>query len=354
MSAKLQRWTDLLAALLRRQFPVTLEQLCAEVPDYARGTGETLRRKFERDKDELRAFGIPIETVRNSSGELLGYRLRPADFYLPYLATAGAPAPRKVNRDRFRALPTLTFEPEELFTLAQAANRAEAAGLGSLADHIRSARRKLAADLPMDAVAGADPEHLVPPRTRADSAVFDAVDDALRRRKRITFEYYAIGADTTSSRTVDPFGLFFLGQHWYLAGREPGGDVVKNFRLSRVSRVQINGQKPDTPDFTLPEDFQLRDHARSRQAWELGDGDEVTAEIVFARDHGGASAAAQLGQPVPDHPSHRRFRVRRMDPFVRWLLSLGGAARPISPPELVAAWRDQLQATLDVYQGATP
>ncbi len=48
-SVKLQRWMDLLAALLARHYPVTLEELTADVPGYAHtGTGATAwRRMFE-------------------------------------------------------------------------------------------------------------------------------------------------------------------------------------------------------------------------------------------------------------------------------------------------------------------
>jgi len=64
MVPKLQRWIDLLAALLRRRYPVSFEQLIEDVPGYqARGKAdESRRRVFERDKDELRRFGVPIIT----------------------------------------------------------------------------------------------------------------------------------------------------------------------------------------------------------------------------------------------------------------------------------------------------
>src|SRR5690348_10819141 len=72
-AAKLQRWIDLLAALLTHRYGLTFEQLKREVPAYAasaRTTSEgSLERTFERDKDELRALGIPIEMLRNSDGE---------------------------------------------------------------------------------------------------------------------------------------------------------------------------------------------------------------------------------------------------------------------------------------------
>ena len=89
---KLHRWTDLLVTLLRRRWPVPLDTILEDVPAYAasRDNKPTLRRMFERDKDELRAFGVPIETISDpSTGEVVGYQLRPERFYLPYLAVAG-------------------------------------------------------------------------------------------------------------------------------------------------------------------------------------------------------------------------------------------------------------------------
>jgi proteasome accessory factor B len=86
---KIQRWIDLLAALLRHHYLVSFEQLIREVPAYAAGQKEESRRRtFERDKDELRRFGVPIETVPAADGELQAYRLRIRDFYLPCVQVA--------------------------------------------------------------------------------------------------------------------------------------------------------------------------------------------------------------------------------------------------------------------------
>ena len=68
---KTQRWIDLISFLVARRFPVTQEQIFESIPWYARRFDpddargrESLRRTFERDKEELRRAGIPIETVR--------------------------------------------------------------------------------------------------------------------------------------------------------------------------------------------------------------------------------------------------------------------------------------------------
>ena len=346
---KIQRWIDLLAALLRRRFPVSLEELAREVPGYDTGQNKAaLRRTFERDKDELRAFGIPIETVSEPDGETVGYRLQPQNFYLPYLtlrSEGGPTKPRRVDRYGYRTLAQLAFEPEELSAVVDAAARLRQLGDPLLAEHADSALRKLAADLPVDATAPPT-THLVPPRAKASPELLGTLGQALEHRKQLTFYYHGMGDGRDSRRTVEPFGLFFLNQHWYLAARASGGEPVKNYRVNRISELSLNASRPGTPDYAIPATFNLRDHARSRQAWELGAGDAIDAMVLFRVNSGAAAAALRLGEPVDGHPENRRFRVRRTDAFARWLLSFAGDIVPVSPPELVAEYHTLVAATL--------
>ena len=350
---KLQRWIDLLAALLRRRYAVPFEELAQEVPGYQPGkqSKAALRRMFERDKDELRAFGVPIETVLSEEGEAEGYRLLTKEFYLPYLSLVVAgrkTAPRRVDRYGYKALAALAFEPDELAAVAEAAARVRTLGVPDLAALAESACRKLAFDLPVDAARGVEVQVAGGPAALHDE-VFDTLAGALERRKRVTFTYRSMGRDEESERTVEPLGLFFLGRHWYLAARATGEEVVKNFRLSRMTGATVNRQTPGTPDYTVPAGFSLQKHAKSRQAWELGDGDAMLAEVSFDARSGPARAAARLGASVRDHPDRRKFQVRRVDAFARWLLSLAGDATPVAPPELITEYRAIARATAEVY-----
>ena len=345
---KIQRWIDLLAALLRRHYPATFEELTRDVPAYAGDQSPDARRRmFERDKDELRGFGVPIETIRTPEGETRGYRLQASHFYLPYLAlrSQGASKPRKQDPYGYRSLPALSFEPEELAAVADAAARVRELGDPYLAEHAESAMRKLAFDLPVDA-AGREDTRLMPPRAQADPNLLVILDRALAGRKRVTFRYHTMGSDAVGSRTVEPFGIFFLNQHWYLAARGAGEETVKNFRLNRIDEVEVNGKAPGTPDYQIPGTFGLQEHARSRQAWELGAGDAVTVTVAFRARTGAAAAASRLGEVVEGHAQHRRFRVRRSDAFARWLLSFAGDAVPVAPREVVDEYHELARETL--------
>jgi proteasome accessory factor B len=355
---KLQRWVDLLAALLVRHTPANFETLAPDVPGYdlAGGKRESVLRTFERDKDELRRFGVPIETVIDSEGELEGYRLERKKFYLPFLMVAARerqPAPpRPPASYGYRMLETLAFEPDELEAIAAAAARVRMLGDPLLASEAEAAIRKLALDLPLGAVVEARGvrDIIVPPRRTPEPAMFERLSDALSRRKRVDFIYYTIGRGEHAPRTVEPYGVFFVSSHWYLAGRDIERDAVRNFRLSRISQVKVNSNRSQSPDYEIPATFVLREHAQAREPWEIGDGDAREAIVEFVASTGATEAARRLGQPVPAANGRRRYEVRRVDAFARWLLSFGGDARPVSPPDLVATYERIVGATLARYE----
>ncbi|MBK8246972.1 MAG: hypothetical protein IPK85_06180 [Gemmatimonadetes bacterium] len=102
---KVQRWIDLVAGLLARGTPATFEDLARVVPQYdeawqaaqrerdparRRTRLASLKRTFERDKDELRHLGVVLQTLPDPEGgqDASTYRLRATDFYLPYLCVA--------------------------------------------------------------------------------------------------------------------------------------------------------------------------------------------------------------------------------------------------------------------------
>ena len=355
---KLQRWMDLLAALLGHRLPATFEQLAQDVPAYladgsvARGEpSPTVKRMFERDKVELRELGVPIETVGEEGSEESSYRLRAKDFYLPYLgivSARGLETPSRVDRFGYHSLATLAFEPDELQAIVDGARLVEQAGDPALADDAHRAMRKLAFDLPVGATDGPTAA-IVPPASRAEPRTLATLGDALFRRKCVTFSYHSMGAGEGAARSVEPYGLFFIGGHWYLAGRDVEKDARRNYRVSRIESVKVNHKRAGSADYVIPDEFSLREHAKSRQAWEIGDGDVFEAVVEFRGESGAVRAAAALGRADEASPALRRFDVRRTDSFARWLLAFAGDAHPLSPASLVDEYAALVERTRAIY-----
>jgi proteasome accessory factor B len=309
---------------------------------------------FERDKDELRAFGVPIESVPYGDPPENGYRLRARDFYLPFLAvtTPERPTARSaVPPAGYRALDQIAFEPDELTAVGDAAARVRALGDPLLTADVESAMRKLAFDLPADAMRPGTDEYVL--TNPVDEKCFVVLGAALLDRKVVSFDYHAMSTDQTTRRKVEPYGLVFLGGHWYLVARDQAHEQLRSFRVNRITRIVPNRARPQTPDYEIPAGFHLDEHARSRHAWNLGDEAVITAVVDFRRLTGATRAASKLGHAVRGSSNLRQFDVRRSDAFARWLLSFGGDAMPIEPPTLADRFRTIAREALGRY-GASP
>ncbi|MEQ9398192.1 MAG: WYL domain-containing protein [Longimicrobiales bacterium] len=368
---KLQRWLDVVAFLAGRRFPVSTEELWEAVPAYAAGVedgqakkGSAAERMFERDKKELRELGIPIDTVTFSMGheseESHGYQLGRKDFQLPYLklvteaqaGTSGAspPAPRAHRSATFGVR-----EPEIAAALDGLREVAEIPGY-PLARDARSAFRKLAFDLPPDAFTASPVVHVADAEAEAAAAVLPHLSDALARRKRITVRYHSMNRDETAARTLEPYGLLFQHGRWYLVARDTAHEpdaAPRMFRLGRMRDLEVRAAKPGTPDYTIPDTFDLSAFT-GRKAWELGegDGDPVQARVLFRFPRSAWAERNELGTleaRTPEGHQLRSFSVRRIDPFLRWVMSLAGDARVESPPELRDAHRAMVHAVRARY-----
>ena len=82
---KSERLLNLLITLLVSRTYVTKERLRAIVEPYREAGDEAFEKMFERDKEELRSLGIPIEVgfVDRAFEDEPGYRVERSAFELP-------------------------------------------------------------------------------------------------------------------------------------------------------------------------------------------------------------------------------------------------------------------------------
>ncbi|HSJ13122.1 MAG TPA: WYL domain-containing protein [Longimicrobiales bacterium] len=367
MPTKLQRWLDLIAFLVGRRLPVAYDELMSGVPAYAREydpddetARASLRRKFERDKKELRALGIPIRTVRYSINygidEIEGYQIDRRDFYLPYLELVSQAGPAGGSAPRRGRVGDQTVElvAEDAPLALDGLRRVVHVPGFPLASEARSAFRKLAFDIDPDAFRTDAPVLFIdPPGTAELSTRLRALSDALLARKRVRFPYHGLYRDAVTQREVAPYGLLFQHGHWYMIGLDSLRDAVRVFRVGRMGDVTANPEHPAKPDYEIPVDFSLDEYA-DREAWELGDPEEppVVARVRFhfplslwaeRNDRGALVEQRRDGSQV------REFEIHQVSPFLRWLLSLEGEAEILDPPALQHELRQLARAVADQH-----
>jgi proteasome accessory factor B len=359
--SKTQRWLDLIALLLNRRIPLGVEDIMERVPAYAQAwlAGDdtaraSVRRMFERDKDELRAMGIPIESVRydiNYGGEVVeGYRIRRGDFYLPYLRVLGAEG----GDSRLAAnLPSVDLAPEEARTALDVLRGIADLPAFPFVAEAHSALAKLTFDIDPDQYSSAAVIQLDRPGTREVLERLRIVSDALLAGKRVRFRYHGIHRGTPSDREVEPYGLF-LQRDWYLLAHDPQREGVRLFRVSRMEGPTMNTRAPKERDYSVPDDFDLRAHV-GRRAWEMADEEPIQAEVLF--DFPASLLASRNGEGElvagnPDGSALRRFAVTDPDPFLRWVLGFAGEASVVNPPELRDALLRMASEVASLYSDA--
>ncbi|MGH3088617.1 MAG: helix-turn-helix transcriptional regulator [Rubrobacteraceae bacterium] len=189
--------------------------------------------------------------------------------------------------------------------------------------------------------------------TREDESVARRVatlERAVTRRKRVSFDYYSISRNETSTREVEPYALSLLDGVWYVTGRDANRKALRQFRISRVRDRATFSTRKESGDFEVPEDFE-RGLAGPRAPWQLGEPDK-TARIRTSRETSDA-AKSSFPQAVTIE-ENEPFLVTRYSgerQLAGWLLSLGGELEVVSPNSLAERVVDGLERIASEHGG---
>jgi proteasome accessory factor B len=224
---KTERLLSLVVCLLSARRYLTAAQIRAAVPGYPESF-DAFKRMFERDKDELRELGIPLETGTNAGDEETGYR---------------------ITRQAYE-LPDIRLEPDEAAILGLAARvwrRAELAGAAE------GALLKLRA-------AGIDAQDMsqpgIEPRLQTPDPAFRPLYEAVRDARPVSFSHLAGGRSASQIRHVEPWGVVNRRGRWYLVGQDTDRGEQRVFRLSRIDGpVRFTGPPGSV---SVPPDTDLR------------------------------------------------------------------------------------------------
>ncbi|MDO9589791.1 MAG: WYL domain-containing protein [Microcella sp.] len=236
-----ERLFSLVLALLATEQGLTKAEILSTVTGYAAryeqgGDLASLERQFERDKEDLRDLGVPLETVdeRGAEGDtkLQRYRIPPARYQLP---------------------DDLEFSAEEyaLLTLAAQVWRD-----GSLSTDSRRALTKLQS---LGLRIGDDVIGFAP-TIRTRDAAHEPLSAAIDRGQQVSFAYLKPGQPAAERRTVSPLALVYHEGRWHLHAHDDGVDAARTFLLRRiVDAVELTGSPatrrpaPEAPAQVLAE-----------------------------------------------------------------------------------------------------
>ena len=312
---RIERLINLIAALLETRRPLTAEEIRERIAGYDQPNQEAFRRAFERDKEALRAMGVPVELRSTGVAGL------DADGYI-------------IPKDKYY-LPELNLAPEELAALRLTAEAL--VGGGNVAE---SGLMKLSIDAPSATWAG--PRVVWGADVAAEQPLLGPLYEALLQRRPVTFGYVAASGDA-GSRTVEPYGLVHRGGHWYLVGRDPSRDAVRSFKVSRMSGTI----RAEDGTFEVPDSFDAQQHL-AREPWQFGDGSDATAVVRFEpamRWWADQNLEGLSRRVVADGAVEVELPVANPDAFVSWIIGFGDSVEVVSPPDLRARLVDHVRSS---------
>lgn len=277
-----ERLFSLVLALIATETGLTRDQVLSTVQGYRQRyvqdrDNSGLERQFERDKDDLRELGIPLEAIDPYDNVQARYRIPKGLYDLPA---------------------DVRFSPDELMLLKLAATVWRE---GSLSAESRRALTKL-----RSLGAGAsDPVLGYAPHVRARESSFDPLNRALDRREVVAFRYLKPGDASSRRRVVAPRALVQFDGRWHLFASDREALAPRTFLLSRIVGAVVSVPRTTfEPDETLTARRALDE---LEVLWQSN-----VAEIDVEP---GSDAAVRLGKRgvVPADPASRRVNLHFTD-----------------------------------------
>jgi proteasome accessory factor B len=317
---KSERLLNLLITLLVSRSYVTKERIRTVVEQYRDAGDEAFEKMFERDKEELRSLGIPIE---------VGYLDRAFEDEPGY----------RVERSAFE-LPEIDLEPEEAAVIGLAARVWQHAGLASATS---DALVKLkAAGVSVDRAA----LDVVQPQLAVEEPTFEVFWDATQTRTPVSFAYRRSSSAESTERHLQPYGVVSYRGRWYVVGHDTDREAPRMFRLSRVQgMVRTTGR---AGSYDVPPGTDLRSLTQALAPPTA----EHPARLLVRADaaHGLRRHAEPLdAQDAMDGWDRIEVRYGSSDALADEVLGYGADVIVESPPEL----RDKVVERLRAVAGAS-
>lgn len=313
-----ERLFSLVLALLATDAGLTKTDILSTVQGYRQkfsrsGDNANLERQFERDKDDIRDLGVPLETVDSPGHAGDNHNLR-----------------YRIPRGAYELPTDIRFSPEEttLLNLAAMVWRE-----GSLSAESRRAILKLRSL----GVTTTEPVVGYAPRVRVREAAFDPLGTALERHQVVRFGYLKPGESEARVRTVEPLALVQHQGRWHLYANDPVTSTTKTFLLRRIVTQVATLSATFLPPPQGQADIAL---SELEAVW--------NSNTAIVEVEPGTDAATRLGKRrgASTLPSGAlNLNYSDLNIFADELAGYGPEAVVISPPELRDAVRSRLERT---------
>lgn len=287
-------------------------------------------RQIYRDLNLLSSMGIPLYFEKD------GYKLLSEAF-----------------------LPSLNFSLEEALAIKLGLSQPALASMENLKEAVKTASVKLESILNPELskkLKNLDKKIVFFVKNheveKLNTKIFSQIEEAVANSCVIEIEYYALSTKETTKRIIEPYGITFKKNFWYLIGHCQSRGECRTFRINRITKIRSLNK-----NFTIPRDFSLEEYFLD--SWELYRGEKTKIKIKFS------PKVSCMLREVKYHPNQKvtflkdnsailEIEVAGLDEIASWLLSFGGNIKVLEPLNLKEKILKSALAITRLYQKPIP
>lgn len=275
----------------------------AEIYDFKANTA--LDKMFERDKEEIRAMGVVIDTLELPEEEGQTHNIR-----------------YSISRKNYDFPDDVIFTSDEMTLINLAATAWREASLSNESRHALTKIKSLG-------ISANDPLIGVAPHIRTNDKAFTAIEEALDAELIVTFNYLKPGIAKPQLRTVAPLAMLQWRGLWYVLAHDLEVDAQRTFLLKRIVSNPVR-----VPQKTFP-----RVEASYAKQLELELLELTKKHTAVIEVEPGSDAQLRIAseQGISPELTTLTFGFSDLEILADDLVKFGHQLRVVSPPELISA-----------------
>ncbi len=319
---KLLRIRDALLDFSDEEHPLTVAQIINHLAEYGI---DAERKSIYEDIEELKYYGMDIITVKGKSG---GYYVGKRDFETAQLKLLvdAVQSSKFITTSKSRQL------IDSISSLAGVHDRAKLKRQIYISDRIKSMNKSI-------------------------YYTVDAIHTAINENSKIRFGYYHLNSKKEKVRRhegklyeASPWLLTWNDEYYYLAAYDSENGIIKHYRVDKMERVAVTGERRDGEEVFKKMDLDL--YSTGMFGMFTGELENVTLEC----DETLAGAVLdRFGMdtfmvPKEDKKFIASVKVAVSPLFFGWVAGFGSKMKIVSPESVVSKMKNNLEDILKQYE----
>lgn len=180
-----------------------------------------------------------------------------------------------------------------------------------------------------------------------NTKIFSRLEEAAAKFFVIEIKYHALSTNKITKRVVEPYGIVYIKNFWYLVGWCRSRREYRTFRINRIKEIKNLNQ-----NFAVPENFTIEEYFSD--SWGIYRGKKIKVKVSFS------PKISRLLKETKYHPSQKvkllkdnsavlEVTVAGLDEITGWLLSFGENVKVLEPDELKDKMRNLASTIIKFY-----